>query len=144
MTDALIHLRVPSATKGRWVRASRAAGMRLTDWIIEAVEAHMLRQLTTITITDDVRFSDLRLQRDADGAVSFDWTPIERICAASGLDVAVLRAGPEDNVSGLIAQWYIAHRAAGGEPDPVQEDLIAEVRAEDAAGQPYSHEPGRV
>lgn len=39
MTDALIHLRVPAATKGRWVRASRAAGMRLTDWITQAVEA---------------------------------------------------------------------------------------------------------
>lgn len=37
--DALIHLRVPAATKARWVRESRAAGMRLTDWIIERVEA---------------------------------------------------------------------------------------------------------
>jgi len=31
----------PAATKGRWVRASRAAGMRLTEWIVDAVEAHM-------------------------------------------------------------------------------------------------------
>lgn len=38
MSDALIHLRVPAATKARWVRESRAAGMRLTDWIVEAVE----------------------------------------------------------------------------------------------------------
>lgn len=143
MTDATIHLRVPAATKGRWVRASRAAGMRLTDWIIDAVEAHM-QQLTRIAIPDDIEFSDLRLQRDADGAVSFDWTPIERICAASNLPVEVLRDGPEDNVSGLIMQWYMTHRAAGGDPDPVQEDLIAEVRAEDAAGQPFSHEPGRA
>lgn len=41
MTDSLIHLRVPAAIKGRWIRASRAAGMRLTDWIAQAVEAHM-------------------------------------------------------------------------------------------------------
>lgn len=40
MTESLIHLRVQAATKGRWVRASRAAGMRLTDWIVDAVEAH--------------------------------------------------------------------------------------------------------
>lgn len=104
----------------------------------------MQQQLATVAIPDDLEFGDLHLARDPDGGVSFDWTPIERICAASGLDVAVLREGPEDNVSGLIAQWYIAHRAAGGEPDPVQEDLIAEVSAEDAAGQPYSHRPGRA
>ena len=32
----------------------------------------------------------------------------------------------------------------GGGRDPVAEDLIAEVRAEDAAGQHYSHAPGRA
>ena len=37
--DALIHLGVPAATKARWVRESRAAGMRLTDWIVQRVEA---------------------------------------------------------------------------------------------------------
>lgn len=52
MNDALIHLRVPAATKARWVRASRAAGMRLTDWITEAVEAHMQQQLIKITTPD--------------------------------------------------------------------------------------------
>lgn len=36
--DALIHLRVPAATKARWVRESRAAGMRLTEWVVERVE----------------------------------------------------------------------------------------------------------
>lgn len=52
MTDALIHLRVPVATKGRWVRASRAAGMRLTDWIVDTVEAYMAQQMTKIAIPD--------------------------------------------------------------------------------------------
>lgn len=104
----------------------------------------MQQQVTTIAIPDDVQFSDLHMQRDPDGSVSFDWAPIERICAASGLDVAVLREGPEENVGRLITQWYMTHRASGGDPDPVQEDLIAEVAAEDAAGQPYSHDPGRA
>lgn len=42
MTDSIIHLRVPAATKARWVRDSRAAGMRLTDWIVERVDMQAL------------------------------------------------------------------------------------------------------
>jgi hypothetical protein len=38
-TDTLIHLRVPALTKARWVRESRASGMRLGEWIAAAVEA---------------------------------------------------------------------------------------------------------
>lgn len=143
-TETLIHLRVSAARKGRWVRASRAAGMRLSDWIISAVEAQMQQQLTRIAIPDDISFADLRLGRDSDGEVSFDWTPIERICAASGVPVELFRDGPEDNVAGLLMTWYRAHRAGGGALDPVAEDLIAEAAAEDAAGQPYSHAPGRA
>ena len=144
MTESLIHLRVPATVKGRWVRASRAAGMRLTNYIIDAVEAYMQQQLTKIAIPDDVSFSSLRLGRDADGAVSFDWAAIERICDASGVAVEVFKDGPEDNVAGLIVAWYQAHRQNGGEPNPVADDLIVEVLAEDAAGQTISHAPGRA
>lgn len=142
--DATIHLRVPAAVKGRWVRASRAAGMRLTDYITTAVETHMQQQLTRLEIPEGVAFSDLRMARDPDGHVSFDWGVIERICAASSMPVELLREGPEDNVAGLIIGWYCAHRERGGAADPVADDLLAEVRAEDAAGQPYSHAPGRA
>lgn len=45
MNDALIHLRVPAETKARWVRRSRAEGMRLTDWIIERVEGKMIKNI---------------------------------------------------------------------------------------------------
>lgn len=38
-TDALIHLRVPAGLKARWVRESRDAGQKLTDWIVQRVEA---------------------------------------------------------------------------------------------------------
>lgn len=38
MTDALIHLRVPRALKARWVKASQARGMKLTDWIVAQME----------------------------------------------------------------------------------------------------------
>ena len=38
-TDALIHLRVPGELKSSWVKASRADGMRLTEWIVKKVGA---------------------------------------------------------------------------------------------------------
>lgn len=142
--DAYIHLRVPAATKARWVRDSRAAGVRLTDWIIERVERSMQQSTAIAIIPDDVQFADLKLTRSSDGNVSFDWAPIERICAASGIDSASLRDGHEDNVAGLISAWYERHIAAGGAIDPAYEDLIAESLAETAAGQLYSHAPGRA
>lgn len=144
MTDTVIHLRVPAATKSRWVRASRAAGQRLTDYITRAVEAYMQQQLTRLEIPDDIEFSALRLARDADGAVSFDRSVIERICRANNLPVELLSEGAEDNVAGLLIGWYSTHRADGGAPDPVAEDLLAEVQAEAAAGQAFSYEPGRA
>lgn len=104
----------------------------------------MQQHMAKIVIPDDVTIADLKFRRDPDGSVSFDWAPIRRICAASGLDVAVLRDGPEDNVAALIVQWYGQHRAHGGEPDPGMEDLIAEVGIEAARGQSVSLEPGRA
>lgn len=47
-------------------------------------------------------------------------------------------------LSGLIAAWYAAHRQRGGVADPVQEDLLAEIAAEDAHGDGLSHAPGRA
>lgn len=139
-----IHLRVMPATKGRWVRASRAAGMRLTDYITCAVEAYMQQQFARVAIPEGIDFSDLHLAREPDGCVSFEWSVIERICAASNMPVELLRDGPEDNVVGLILGWYEAHRQRGGAPDLVVEDLESERVAEDAAGQYASHAPGRA
>lgn len=104
----------------------------------------MQQQMSKVAIPDDLDFSDLRLARDPDGSVSFDWAVIERICEASGLPVEMFRDAPEDNVSGLIVGWYQAHRQHGGESDPVAEDLIGEVIAEERAGQSASHAPGRA
>lgn len=144
-TDALIHLRVPAATKARWVRESRAAGMRLTDWICQCVEAQPMHKIAPITIPEGVAFADLRLARDgATGNVSFDTAVIEHIERESGLPAGFFMGQHEDAVAALITGWYSAHRAAGGAADPVAEDLLTEVRAEDAAGQHYSHKPGRA
>lgn len=47
---ALIHLHVPAVLKARWVRESRAAGMKLTDWIIQRVgEAQIAMNVYKIT-----------------------------------------------------------------------------------------------
>ena len=145
MIDALIHMRVPAATKARWVRESRAAGMRLTDWIVQRVEAQHMHKITPITLPDGMAFSDLQLARDpATGNVSFSTAVVERIEQESGLPAGFFMGQPEDAMASLITTWYAAHLEAGGERDPVADDLIAEVRAEDAAGQHYSHKPGRA
>lgn len=103
----------------------------------------MQQQMTKIAIPDDVDFADLRLARDADGDVSFDWAVIARICEASGIDPALFRDGPEDNVAGLINHWYLAHLQKGGERDAVADDIISETIAEELAGQIFSLPPGR-
>jgi len=144
VSDALIHLRVPAATKARWVRESRAARMRLTDWIVQRVEASVPQQQTRIAIPDDLDFAALRLARDAGGDVSFDAAVIARIEHASGLPEGFFMAQPEGTLAGLIVHWYGIHRASGGAADPVAEDLITEARIEDERGGGISHQPGRA
>ena len=97
-----------------------------------------------IQIPEGLSFSALRLARNSNGMVSFDWAPIERICDLSGVDVAIFREAPEDNRAALIGAWYREHLARGGEKDPVQEDLIAEALAENQFGGGLSHSPGRA
>lgn len=53
MKDAIITIRIPAATKGRWIRSSRAEGKRLTSWIIEKVESTMGK--TAQEIIDTIR-----------------------------------------------------------------------------------------
>jgi hypothetical protein len=94
-----------------------------------------------IVIPTNVTFSDLKLARDpVTGGVRFSWEPIERICAASGIDISAFRDSHEDNVAGLITQWYEEHLRRGGARDPVQDDLIAEALAEGDV----SYKPGRA
>ncbi|MEW6647202.1 MAG: hypothetical protein AB1450_08395 [Pseudomonadota bacterium] len=92
-------------------------------------------QAVKIIIPDGLEFAALHLSRDPiTGDLEFDWSPIESICAASGLDIAMFHDAPEDNVCALLTAWYMEHRARGGAIDLVQEQIIAEVQAEDALG----------
>lgn len=49
-SDALVHLRIPVAVKARWVRESRTAGAKLTDWIVQRVE----RQMTVFKVPESL------------------------------------------------------------------------------------------
>ena len=64
-TNALIHLRVPAATKARWVRESRAAGMRLTDWIVARIDGQKGKTMIQYTIRPSVLTVDTRAAADA-------------------------------------------------------------------------------
>lgn len=50
--DALIHLRVPAAIKGRWVAESRKQGQKLTGWIVRRVENDL--KFSVAQIIDEV------------------------------------------------------------------------------------------
>lgn len=145
MKDTIV-ISTPHGTKNRWVRQSQREGLKLSDWIIKQVEASMTHKTQArIVIPADVQFADLKLARDPKtGDMAFDWAPIERICAASGLDIHLFRDQPEDNIAGVLSMWYTQHRAAGGAPDLVMDDLIAEAAVEDARGHGLSYQPGRA
>jgi hypothetical protein len=108
------------------------------------LETSMEKEIAEVIIPDNLSFFDLRLSREPDGCVSFEWAVIERICEASNISVDLFRHASEDNVSGLIVGWYQAHLDHGGEQDPVAEDLISEVEEEIKAGQDFSLEPGHA
>ncbi|HWO99191.1 MAG TPA: hypothetical protein VNL74_00985 [Methylococcus sp.] len=98
-----------------------------------------------ISIPEGLDFQALDLARDpGTGGITFRLDAIKRICAASEIDPALLLESHEDNVAGLIVAWYTEHRARGGDPDPVAEDLIREALAEDLLGGGISHQPGRA
>ena len=145
MTDIIV-ITAPAGTKARWVRQSQREGSKLSGWIIKQVESAMTHQIQArIIIPEDVQFADLKMSRDpATGDIAFDWSPIERICAVSGVDIRLLRDQPEDNVAGVLSMWYAQHRAAGGLPDLVMDDLIGEVDIEDSHGHGQSYKPGRA
>lgn len=145
MTDTIV-ITAPAGTKNRWVRQSQREGLKLSDWINKQVEASVSHQIQArIIIPADVQFSDMKMARDPEtGDMTFDWAPVERICEASGIDVRLFREQSEDNIAGVLSMWYAQHRAAGGAPDRVMDDLIAEADIEDTHGHGYSHQPGQA
>lgn len=146
-------MRGTSRTTGKAVTPDRRTALAcsalaagLDEW--SPHQSHCIEEHTTQTmmmiIPPDVQFSALQLHRAPNGDVSFNWAPIERICRASNVPIEAFRDSPEDKVAVLLTLWYRAHLEAGGASNGVQEDLIAEAVAEEAASQPCSHAPGRA
>ena len=70
----------------------------------------------------DLSFSDLCLRWGANGEILFEWSAIERLCAASGIDVDVFKKTAPENVARLINTWYSIHLRSGGAADLVKEE----------------------
>jgi hypothetical protein len=98
-----------------------------------------------IRIPARLQFAHLQLARDpVTGGLNFSWDAIERICRASGLNVASLRHSREDNVVALIAHWYSAQLIRGGPRDPIFDDLLSEIEIQEARAADFSHAPGHA
>lgn len=119
----------PETTVKNYGRATQGADMRALH----------------VTIPDGIEFADLRLSRDtANGLVRFEMAPVKAICKASALDPGEVVHGPRPIVGLVIALWYAVHLKRGGAPDPVQEDLIKEVRLEMKHGGGFTYPPGHA
>jgi len=82
-----------------------------------------------IRIPADLQFSALRLARDPEtGDIEFDADVLQDICIDNSLPFS------EEVVTSLLTAWYSHHRANGGAPDPVMEQIIAEIEAEEITG----------
>lgn len=129
MNDALINLRVPAATKARWVRESRAAGMRLTDWIVQRVGARQMEQIMQVTVNN--------LIKDAGGSGWLNWPEWEGAVALADA-VAESITNPVNRVA-FVAQsardmLAIQPSALAGAGEFIQSLTD---RAEDARPTPY-------
>lgn len=95
-------------------------------------------------LIEGVDYADLKLRYEPEGSdiVSFDADVLIAFCRANNLPADAWLN--EDNIATVMAKWYRLHRAAGGAPDPVREQIAFEVELEDRLGGGFSHEGGRA
>jgi len=87
-----------------------------------------------LTISDDLQFADLILEREpVTHRLLFLPAPLGELCLVNCLDPEEVLAS-EDLACELICEWYLAHIEAGGEPDPLAEQILAEVAEAQDAG----------
>ena len=98
--------------------------------------------LYVLALPESLRFCDLILEREPITLrLLFAPALLAELCRFNGLDPMATLAD-EDLSCWLICEWYVAHREAGGDPDPVVEAILAELEASGiAALQPGSGEP---
>lgn len=100
-------------------------------------------QKIVLSVPPDMDFADLQLSRRDDGNIRFKIETVERLCLDNELEPSLVLSS-EGNVCELIVRWYAAHRANGGDPDPVAEDIAKEILIELEHGQAVSFAPGRA
>ena len=124
MDSAHVVITVPRAKKGAWVAASRAQGRKLTDWMIERIDAPELQKAT-----GDFAGFALRV-----GALY----PFERYVLALSDDDAravfrqlrQLDAGQDDAVAAIkIARSYLDKRVAIAD-GAADRDLFRDINTE--------------
>ena len=124
MDSAQVVITVPRAKKGAWVAASRAQGRKLTDWMIERIDAPELQKAT-----GDFAGFALRV-----GALY----PFERYVLALSDDDAravfrqlrQLDAGQDDAVAAIkIARSYLDKRVAIAD-GAADRDLFRDINTE--------------
>ena len=75
-------------------------------------------------------FADLKLEREPfTKQLMSGPAPLARLIVANNILTAQPLSENEDLTAWLIAQWYLAHRTAGGAKDLVAEEIVAEVAA---------------
>lgn len=131
----LVVIRPARSQRERWGQLARAQGRALKHWIIETLDAEVSRAMNNFTVPADLSFADLRLGRDADGALLVSRDAVRRLARFNQLPVTFF-LDDEANMSWLIGVWYARHLAAGGAPDPVADGLLADglARERGAAG----------
>ena len=79
-----------------------------------------------IVIPAGMEFAELELERaQFTGRLLYKPEPLAAMFSANSIDVSQVFEN-EELADWLIAEWYLAHRAAGGERDPVAEEVFAE------------------
>lgn len=76
-------------------------------------------------VPSSLSFKDLQLRWGAEGQILFEWSAIERLCEASGIDVNIFKLSDPSNVARLINHWYDIHRQNGGAIDLVKEEAMS-------------------
>ena len=87
-----------------------------------------------IVLPPSIDFADLQLKRDDAGGLHYLPDPLAACCEANELDVGTT-LGNEHLAGMLVAEWYLAHRVAGGAADPVAEAILAALRSRMAGDQ---------
>ena len=90
-----------------------------------------------ITIPAGLGFAELALEREPrTRRLLYKPVPLERLVSANRLAIRGTMFEEEDLAAWLIAEWYLAHRVRGGEPDPIAEEVLAEIVALQATNIP--------